>query len=132
MHRDANELVQKCDRCQCYKSVPTLPASELHSQTNPWPLMQWVIDLVGPMSLVTKGKGRGNRLLYQMGRSKAQDYHDSDRHRALHMEEHHSPIWHPLVHHRQWPAICGQRRGEVLPKVWHKAAHVNAEISSRQ
>ena len=42
-------------------------------------------------------------------------------------------IWHPSIHrHRQRPAIRGQRFGEVLPKVWHQAAHVYAEISLRQ
>ncbi|KAM2774143.1 hypothetical protein COP1_019059 [Malus domestica] len=30
MHQDATELVQKCDRCQRYKPIPALPASELH------------------------------------------------------------------------------------------------------
>ncbi|KAM2577077.1 hypothetical protein TB2_002785 [Malus domestica] len=35
MHQDAKELVQKCDRCQRYKPVPTLPASELHLQMSP-------------------------------------------------------------------------------------------------
>ncbi|KAM2377823.1 hypothetical protein ACFX1X_044377 [Malus domestica] len=30
MHQDAKELVQKYDRCQRYKSVPALPARELH------------------------------------------------------------------------------------------------------
>ena len=35
MHQDAKELVQKCERCQRYKSVPALPASELHPQTSP-------------------------------------------------------------------------------------------------
>ncbi|KAM1216367.1 hypothetical protein ACFX2J_012661 [Malus domestica] len=56
MHQDAKELVQKCDRCQRYKPVPALPASELHPQTSPWPFMQWAIDLVGPMPPATGGR----------------------------------------------------------------------------
>ncbi|KAM2432440.1 hypothetical protein ACFX1W_019643 [Malus domestica] len=76
---------------------------------------------------------RGNRLLHQIGGSRAHDDHDSDRHKALHMEEHHLPIWHPLIlRHQQRPAIRGQRFGKVLQKIWHQAAYVHAEISSRQ
>ena len=37
-HQDARELVQKCDRCQRYKHVPALPASELHPRASPWPI----------------------------------------------------------------------------------------------
>ncbi|XP_070665208.1 uncharacterized protein [Malus domestica] len=45
-----------------------------------------------------------------MGRSRAHNDHDSDGHRALHMEEHHLLIWHPSVHHHpQRPLIHGQR-----------------------
>ena len=57
MHQDAKELVQKYDCCQRYKAVPALPASELHPQTNPWPFMQWAIDLVGPMPPTAGGRG---------------------------------------------------------------------------
>ncbi|TQD74465.1 hypothetical protein C1H46_039993 [Malus baccata] len=56
MHQDAEELVQKCDRCQCYKPVPRLSASKLHLQTSPWPFMRWAIDLVEPMPLTIGGK----------------------------------------------------------------------------
>ncbi|KAM2101657.1 hypothetical protein ACFX1T_000013 [Malus domestica] len=57
MHQDAKELVQKCDSYQHYKPVPTLHAYELHPQTSHWPFMQWAIDLVGPMSPATRGRG---------------------------------------------------------------------------
>ncbi|KAM1856496.1 hypothetical protein ACFX14_006723 [Malus domestica] len=56
MHRDAKELLQKYDHCQRYKLIPLLPASELHLQKNLWPLMQWTIDLVGPMWPATGGR----------------------------------------------------------------------------
>ncbi|KAM1230504.1 hypothetical protein ACFX2G_041550 [Malus domestica] len=75
----------------------------------------------------------GNRLLHQISRSRAHDDHGSDGHRAFHMKKYHLSIWHPLIHcHRQLPVIRGQRFGEVLPKIWHQAAHVYAKISSRQ
>ncbi|XP_070664591.1 uncharacterized protein [Malus domestica] len=57
MHRDANELVQKYINYPRYKPVPTLPTNELYLQTNPWPLMQWAFDLVGPMLPATRGRG---------------------------------------------------------------------------
>ncbi|BFG33728.1 hypothetical protein CerSpe_200020 [Prunus speciosa] len=41
------KYVKKCDRCQRYKPIPNLPAEVYHSQNNPWPFMQWAIDLVG-------------------------------------------------------------------------------------
>ena len=46
------------------------------------------------------------------------------------MEEHHLLIWHPSIYrHRQRPAIRRQRFGEVLPEIWHQAAHVHAKVS---
>ncbi|KAM2938293.1 hypothetical protein FF1_038103 [Malus domestica] len=56
MHQDAKELVQKYDRCQRYKPVPALLASELHPQMSHWPFMQWAIDLVRPMLPATGGR----------------------------------------------------------------------------
>ncbi|KAM2570361.1 hypothetical protein TB2_010341 [Malus domestica] len=67
-----------------------------------------------------------------MGRSRTHEDHNSDGHRAFHMEEHHLPSWHPSVNrHRQRPVICGKRFGEVLPKVRHQTTHVHAKISLR-
>ncbi|CAL9022511.1 unnamed protein product [Prunus brigantina] len=49
MRHDSAEYVKKCDRCQRYKPIPNLPAEVYHPQNNPWPFMQWAIDLVGPL-----------------------------------------------------------------------------------
>ncbi|KAM2067652.1 hypothetical protein ACFX1T_043963 [Malus domestica] len=57
MHQDAKKFVQKCERGQRYKPVPAQPTSELHLQMSLWPFMQWAIDLVGPMSPATRGRG---------------------------------------------------------------------------
>ncbi|KAM1348065.1 hypothetical protein ACFX2F_002282 [Malus domestica] len=92
MHQDAKELVQKCDRCQRYKLVPT----------NYIPNESLAVHAVGnrPGRANTacyceqKHDDHGNRLLHQMGRSRIHDNHDSYRHRSFHMEEHHLPIWH--------------------------------------
>ncbi|XP_070665206.1 uncharacterized protein [Malus domestica] len=35
MHQDAKDYVQKCDSCQCFKPVPSLPTNELHPQMSP-------------------------------------------------------------------------------------------------
>ncbi|KAM1764361.1 hypothetical protein ACFX11_003622 [Malus domestica] len=57
MHQNAKELVQKCNRYQRYKPELALLTSKLHMQTSHCLFMQWAIDLVGPMSLATRGKG---------------------------------------------------------------------------
>ncbi|CAL2258560.1 unnamed protein product [Prunus armeniaca] len=56
MHHDSTEYARRCDLCQRYKSVPNLPAEVYHLQNIPWPFMQWVIDLVGPLPPVPAKK----------------------------------------------------------------------------
>ncbi|CAL2247205.1 unnamed protein product [Prunus armeniaca] len=56
MRQDSTEYARRCDRCQRYKSVPSLPAKEYHPQNSPWPFMQWAIDLVGPMPTTPANK----------------------------------------------------------------------------
>ncbi|XP_068332925.1 uncharacterized protein [Pyrus communis] len=34
MHQDAREYAQRCDSCQCFKLMPSLPANELYPQTS--------------------------------------------------------------------------------------------------
>lgn len=48
MYRDAESLVQKCDKCQLHAPVRRLPQTELMSIQSPWPFYQWGIDIVGP------------------------------------------------------------------------------------
>ncbi|BFG25370.1 hypothetical protein CerSpe_116440 [Prunus speciosa] len=49
LHTDATTLVQKCDQCQCFGSVPKLLAEPLTPIVSPWPFAQWGLDLIGPM-----------------------------------------------------------------------------------
>ncbi|CAL9025533.1 unnamed protein product [Prunus brigantina] len=56
MRHDSAEYVKMCDRCQRYKPIPNLPAEVYHPQNNPWPFMQWAIDLVGPLPLAPAKK----------------------------------------------------------------------------
>ncbi|CAL8991543.1 unnamed protein product [Prunus brigantina] len=49
LHADATRIVQKCDPCQRFGSVPKVPAEPLSPMTSPWPFAQWGLDLIGPM-----------------------------------------------------------------------------------
>ncbi|KAM2018694.1 hypothetical protein ACFX1T_021601 [Malus domestica] len=98
MHQDVKELVQKCDRCQHYKPVPVLRATPADES-----LAVYAVGNRLGNANVTRYWGQrlddcGNRLLHQMGRSRAYDNHDSGGHRTLHMKEHHLSIWHPSIH----------------------------------
>ncbi|KAL6288531.1 hypothetical protein ACE6H2_006041 [Prunus campanulata] len=55
LHTDATKLVQKCDHCQRFGSIPKLPAEPLTPIVSPWPFAQWGLDLIGPMP---QGKGQ--------------------------------------------------------------------------
>ncbi|GJZ97111.1 reverse transcriptase domain-containing protein [Tanacetum coccineum] len=47
MHKDAKELIHKCEACQIYSLVPRKPKQEMTSITSAWPFSQWGIDIVG-------------------------------------------------------------------------------------
>ncbi|KAM2867724.1 hypothetical protein COP2_023616 [Malus domestica] len=109
-------MLQTGTRTVCQQATPANEFLAIHAMGNR-PGKAYVACYWGQVH-----DDRGNQLLHQMGRSKAHEDHDSDVHKTLHMEEHHLPIWHPSVHrHRQRPAICGKRFGEVLPKVQHQS-----------
>ncbi|GJY18812.1 reverse transcriptase domain-containing protein [Tanacetum coccineum] len=55
MHKDAKELIQKCEACQIYSSVPRKLKQEMTSITSAWPFSQWGIDIVGPMPTAPGG-----------------------------------------------------------------------------
>ncbi|GKB64631.1 reverse transcriptase domain-containing protein [Tanacetum coccineum] len=48
MHKDTKELIQKCEACQIYSSVPRKPKQEMTSIMSAWPFSKWGIDIVGP------------------------------------------------------------------------------------
>ncbi|GKA54669.1 reverse transcriptase domain-containing protein [Tanacetum coccineum] len=55
MHKDAKELIHKCEACQIYSSVPRKPKQEMTSITSAWPFSQWGIDIVGPLPTAPGG-----------------------------------------------------------------------------
>ncbi|GJY38693.1 reverse transcriptase domain-containing protein [Tanacetum coccineum] len=55
MHKDAKELIQKCEACQIYSSVPRKPKQEMTSIMSAWPFSQWGIDIVGPLPTAPGG-----------------------------------------------------------------------------
>ncbi|GKG11063.1 reverse transcriptase domain-containing protein, partial [Tanacetum coccineum] len=55
MHKDAKELIQKCEACQIHSSVPRKPKQEITYITSAWPFSQWGIDIVGPLPIALGG-----------------------------------------------------------------------------
>ena len=56
MEEDAQNLVQRCDRCQRHSNIQRSPAVPLTPLSAPWPFSQWGIDIVGPFPLATGGR----------------------------------------------------------------------------
>nr|GEW22614.1 reverse transcriptase domain-containing protein [Tanacetum cinerariifolium] len=57
MHKDAKELIQKCEASQIYSSVPRKSKQEMTSIMSAWPFSQLGIDIVGPLP-TTPGSAR--------------------------------------------------------------------------
>ena len=55
MHRDAMEIIHRCEACQIHSKVPRLPKQDMTSVTSAWPFSQWGIDIVGPLPLAPGG-----------------------------------------------------------------------------
>ncbi|GJY82807.1 reverse transcriptase domain-containing protein [Tanacetum coccineum] len=50
MHRDARDLIRKCNDCQIHRPVPRNPQQPpLTPITAPWPFYKWGIDIAGPL-----------------------------------------------------------------------------------
>ena len=62
MQREAQEYVKKCDQRQRF--APNIPQSGgvLNLLSNPWPLAQWGLDIVGPFP-----KAAGNKRYLLVG-----------------------------------------------------------------
>nr|XP_023889033.1 uncharacterized protein LOC112001099 [Quercus suber] len=58
MQDDASMFIKRCDKCQRFGNVQSLPSEKLTMITSPWPFAQWEIDIVGPLP---QGKGQGFR-----------------------------------------------------------------------
>ncbi|GJS54348.1 reverse transcriptase domain-containing protein [Tanacetum coccineum] len=48
MHKDAQNIIRKCDDYQVHRSVPNNPQQKLTPITSPWPFHKWGIDISGP------------------------------------------------------------------------------------
>nr|GEX57321.1 protein NYNRIN-like [Tanacetum cinerariifolium] len=48
-HRDAKEVIRKCDSCQIHTPIPKLPKTLMTSIMAPWPFFQWGMDVLGPL-----------------------------------------------------------------------------------
>ncbi|GJV88395.1 reverse transcriptase domain-containing protein [Tanacetum coccineum] len=55
MHKDAKELIHKCEACQIYSLVPRKPKQEMTSIMSAWPFSQWGIHIVGPLPTTPVG-----------------------------------------------------------------------------
>ena len=60
MQQDAQQYVQRCDKCQRFAPLIHQPAKTLTPLTSPWPFAQWGLDIVGPLARGT-GKYQGGR-----------------------------------------------------------------------
>ncbi|GJU65032.1 reverse transcriptase domain-containing protein [Tanacetum coccineum] len=55
MHKDARNIIRKCDDCQTHRPVPKNPQQKLRPITSPWLFYKWGIDISGPFS---EGQGK--------------------------------------------------------------------------
>ncbi|GJX30699.1 reverse transcriptase domain-containing protein [Tanacetum coccineum] len=55
MHRDARDMIKKCNDCQVHRPIPRQPQQELTPITSPWPFYKWGIDIAGPFPVAAGG-----------------------------------------------------------------------------
>ncbi|GJW54309.1 reverse transcriptase domain-containing protein, partial [Tanacetum coccineum] len=55
MHRDARDMIRKCNDCQVHRPIPRQPQQELTPITSPWPFHKWGIDIAGPFPAAAGG-----------------------------------------------------------------------------
>nr|GEU69060.1 reverse transcriptase domain-containing protein [Tanacetum cinerariifolium] len=48
MHRDARDMIRKCNDCQIHRPITRSPQQPLTPITAPWPFYKWGIDIAGP------------------------------------------------------------------------------------
>nr|GEV76613.1 reverse transcriptase domain-containing protein [Tanacetum cinerariifolium] len=48
MHKDACDMIRKCNGCQIHRPVTRHPQQSLTPITAPWPFYKWGIDIAGP------------------------------------------------------------------------------------
>lgn len=55
MHRDARDMIKRCNDCQVHRPIPRRPQQELTPITSPWPFYKWGIDIAGPFLVAAGG-----------------------------------------------------------------------------
>nr|GEU57674.1 reverse transcriptase domain-containing protein [Tanacetum cinerariifolium] len=63
MHRDAQDMIRKCNDCQVHCPVTRHPQQHLTPITAPWPFYKWGIDIAGPFP---EGPGKVKFLIVAM------------------------------------------------------------------
>nr|GEU95136.1 reverse transcriptase domain-containing protein [Tanacetum cinerariifolium] len=63
MHKDARDMIRKCNDCQIYRPVTRHPQQPLTPITAPWPFYKYGIDIAGPFP---KGPGKVKFLIVAM------------------------------------------------------------------
>nr|GEX03746.1 reverse transcriptase domain-containing protein [Tanacetum cinerariifolium] len=48
MHRDARDMIRRCNDCQIHRPITRGPQHPLTPITAPWPFYKWGIDITGP------------------------------------------------------------------------------------
>ncbi|GJZ59615.1 reverse transcriptase domain-containing protein [Tanacetum coccineum] len=64
MHRDARNMIQKCNDYQVHRPIPRQPQQELTPITSPWPFHKWGIDIAGPFPVAAGGCKNSLSCLY--------------------------------------------------------------------
>nr|GEX27450.1 reverse transcriptase domain-containing protein [Tanacetum cinerariifolium] len=63
MHKDARDMIRKCNNCQIYHPITRHPRQYLTPITAPWPFYKWGIDIAGAFP---KGPGKVKFLIVAM------------------------------------------------------------------
>nr|GEY08418.1 reverse transcriptase domain-containing protein [Tanacetum cinerariifolium] len=63
MHRDARDMIRKCNDCQIHRPITRNPQQPLTLITAPWPFYKWGIDIAGPF---LEGPGKVKFLIVAM------------------------------------------------------------------
>nr|GFA62152.1 reverse transcriptase domain-containing protein [Tanacetum cinerariifolium] len=63
IHKDARDMIRKCNDCQIHRPVTRHPQQSLTPVTAPWPFYKWGIDIAGPFP---EGPGKVKFLIVAM------------------------------------------------------------------
>nr|GEV87556.1 reverse transcriptase domain-containing protein [Tanacetum cinerariifolium] len=63
MHRDARNMIRKCNDCQIHRPITRSPQQPLTLITAPYPFYKWGIDIAGPFP---EGQGKVKFLIVAM------------------------------------------------------------------